>query len=405
MIIQHPKTLLLGTALLAATAAALAYFPTLSGPATPVSDPAAVLSTADHGAAAVVEAVFVLDTTGSMGGLIQAAKDKIWSIASSMAGADPAPEIRMGLVAYRDRGDDYVTRHVDLTADLDRLHAELFQLQASGGGDTPESVNQALHEAITEISWGQDPAAYRVVFLIGDAPPHMDYQDDVKYPETLALAKARGIRVNAIQCGGAAETRALWQRIAQLGDGAFFEVASDGSAVAVATPYDAQLARLSAELDATRLYYGSRAERADRAKRDAEAEAVREVAPAPVLARRATFAASTSGTAARLADKELVEAVSSGRVELDALAHEALPEQLRDLSKTEQKEAIEALAERRARLRQAIEEAAAARSEHIRQKVRAAGGAETSLDHQLFDTVRTQAASVGLDYSGSAPAY
>ncbi|BCU06183.1 hypothetical protein Atep_08600 [Allochromatium tepidum] len=58
------------------------------------------------------------------------AKDKIWSIAATMAAAQPAPEIRLDLVAYRDRDDDYVTRVVDLTKDLDGLHAELMQLQA-----------------------------------------------------------------------------------------------------------------------------------------------------------------------------------------------------------------------------------------------------------------------------------
>ncbi|MGB5831749.1 MAG: vWA domain-containing protein, partial [Thiohalocapsa sp.] len=272
------KTALIGAALFAATAGALTYFPILHGPAAANAGPERPLpvdaippeSTEQQ---PVVEAVFVLDTTGSMGGLIQAAKDKIWSIASTMAAAEPAPKIRMGLVAYRDRGDAYVTRVVDLTPDLDALHAELSQLQANGGGDGPESVNQALHEAVNAITWSQDANAYRVVFLVGDAPPHMDYQDDVQYPETLALAKQRGIRVNTIQCGNGGEALRLWQQIAQLGNGAYLHVAQDGAAVAIATPYDDKLARLSSELDATRLYYGSKAERADRAKRMAETEA------------------------------------------------------------------------------------------------------------------------------------
>jgi hypothetical protein len=402
---QNPNALLIGAALFTATAAALIVVPVLSsqGPeATPRTPPTV---TTDQGRAPIIEAVFVLDTTGSMGGLIQAAKDKIWSIASTMAAADPAPEIRMGLVAYRDRGDDYVTRVVDLTPDLDSLHAELFQLQANGGGDTPESVNQALHEAVTALSWGQDPTAYRVVFLVGDAPPHMDYQDDVKYPETVALAKARGIRVNAIQCGGAANTRATWQEIAQLGEGAFFDVAADGAAVAIATPYDEQLARLSAELDATRLYYGSRAEQAERAKRQAKSEAVRDAAPAPVLARRAAFTASASGKAARLADKELVQAIESGRVALDAIAPEELPEPLQGLSEDEQQQTIQTLAERRTQLTQAIEAVADARAEYLREEVAKAGGAKESLDRKLYDAVRDQAGRMGLDYSDSAPAY
>ena len=100
----------------------------------------------------VVDVVFVLDTTGSMSGLIQTAKEKIWSIASTMASAQPTPEIRIGLVGYRDRGDAYVTRVVDLTDDLDSVYAQLMAFQAGGGGDTPESVNQALYEAVQNMS-------------------------------------------------------------------------------------------------------------------------------------------------------------------------------------------------------------------------------------------------------------
>ena len=59
-----------------------------------------------------IEVCFVLDTTGSMGGLIEGAKQKIWSIANEMISAKPTPELRLGLVAYRDRGDEYVTQDV-----------------------------------------------------------------------------------------------------------------------------------------------------------------------------------------------------------------------------------------------------------------------------------------------------
>ncbi len=86
-----------------------------------------------------------------MGGMIEAAKEKIWSIASSMASEQSAPEIRMGLVAYRDRGDSYVTQVLDLSGDLDSMYAALMDFQAAGGGDGPESVNQALDDAVTKI--------------------------------------------------------------------------------------------------------------------------------------------------------------------------------------------------------------------------------------------------------------
>src|SRR5262245_52004400 len=90
-----------------------------------------------------VEVVFCLDTTGSMGGLIQGAKDKIWAICNQIVSGKPTPDLKVGLVAYRDKGDAYVTQVHDLTADLDAIHAKLKTFQAQGGGDTPEHVNQA----------------------------------------------------------------------------------------------------------------------------------------------------------------------------------------------------------------------------------------------------------------------
>src|SRR4051794_6136845 len=148
-----------------------------------------------------VEVVFCLDTTGSMGGLIDGAKQKVWAICNQIAGGKPTPDLRVGLVAYRDRGDDYVTKVTDLTGDLDAVHGELKKFTANGGGDAPESVNQALDDAVNKVKWSTDKRTLRIIFLVGDAPPHMDYKDDVKYPDTCKRAVEKGILVNTIQCG------------------------------------------------------------------------------------------------------------------------------------------------------------------------------------------------------------
>src|SRR5437899_9053122 len=62
-----------------------------------------------------IEVCFVLDTTGSMSGLIEGAKQKIWSIANEITSARPTPDLRLGLIGFRDRGDEYVTKTFDLT--------------------------------------------------------------------------------------------------------------------------------------------------------------------------------------------------------------------------------------------------------------------------------------------------
>src|ERR1044071_1041086 len=103
----------------------------------------------------IVEVAFVLDTTGSMGPLIEGAKRKIWSIATEIIDTNPNAEIRMGLVAYRDIGDEYVTKTFNLTTDIQDLYASLLELKARGGGDWPESVNEALEVGVTKLSWTQ----------------------------------------------------------------------------------------------------------------------------------------------------------------------------------------------------------------------------------------------------------
>jgi len=130
------KTKLLGIALFGLTLASVVYYPQLMAKNIQIDTPIQHHVTANP----KIDVVFVLDTTGSMSGLIQTAKEKIWSIATTMASAQQAPEIRIGLVAYRDRGDSYVTKVVDLSSDLDTVYATLMDFEADGGNDTPESV-------------------------------------------------------------------------------------------------------------------------------------------------------------------------------------------------------------------------------------------------------------------------
>jgi len=206
---------MIALALIVATATGIAAFPVIeqAGATQNLNTTTLAIPAQKHR----IEVVFVLDTTSSMSGLIQAAKEKIWSIATTMASAQENPDIRMGLVAFRDRGDAYITRSYDLSHDLDSMYASLMDFRAQGGGDGPESVNQALYDAVHDISWSDDSKVYKTIFLVGDAPPHMDYSNDVKYPVTLQAAARKGIIVNAIQSGQHRHTRPAWQEIAALG--------------------------------------------------------------------------------------------------------------------------------------------------------------------------------------------
>src|SRR5262245_8085241 len=209
------------TILIAAAGLTLPALAQEGAKAPPQNPPATTPAAADQPR---IEAVFVLDTTGSRGGLIEGAKRKIWSIANQMATAKPAPKIRIGLVAYRDHGDDYVTKLTPLSDDLDAVYNDLMKFQAAGGGDGPESVNQALNEAVTKFEWSKASKTLRLNYLVGDAPPHMDYTQDVKYPESCKAAAKAGITINTIQCGAMADTTPIWQEIARKAEGEYFAI-------------------------------------------------------------------------------------------------------------------------------------------------------------------------------------
>ena len=394
------KTKLLGIALFALTLGVVVYYPQLLARNIEVNPPLNRHITLHRPR---VDVVFVLDTTGSMSGLIQTAKEKIWSIATTMASAQPTPELRIGLVAYRDRGDRYVTKLVDLSADLDSVYAKLMDFQADGGGDTPESVNKALYDAVHDMSWSQDEQAYQVIFLVGDAPPHMDY-NEVRYPAIVADALEKGIVINTIQCGGMSTTVAPWTQIASLGHGKFFQVDQAGGAVAFTTPYDDKIAELSAKLDDTRLYYGTEEQKARMKSKVAATDKLQASASVAALARRGVFNAAVGGRTNLLGENELVDAFRNGTVNLDEIEADALPAALKPMARAEQKAYVADLAIKRDDLKRRIRALSEDRDSYLEKKVEEAGGLKDSLDQQLYEAVKEQAGKAGLEYE-DGPSY
>jgi hypothetical protein len=347
----------------------------------------------------VVEVVFVLDTTGSMSGLIEGAKNKIWSIVNHIAEGEPTPDIKVGLVGYRDRKDKYVTKLIGLSDDLDNIFKELRSFKAQGGGDQPESVNQALHEAVTKISWSTDDKTLRVVFLVGDAPPHMDYKDDVKYQESCKKAVKKDIIINTVQCGGIRSTTPIWQEIAKLGEGVFVQIAQSGGMVAVTTPYDKELAKLSRELDDTTVLAGEKEERDSELKKMDEASKETEGFSGGAAADRAAYKAKKAPSARRgRSTKDLVTLSQNGKLDLDKVKEEELPEEMKKMTKEERKKYIEKKVKEREETRKKIEELSKKRDKYIKKelakKSRDAGG----FDEKVIEAVKKHAHKKGITY-------
>jgi uncharacterized protein YegL len=152
-----------------------------------------------------IDVVFVVDSTGSMADEIKTIQDKIKEMMAKIRSGQPVPEVRFGLVAYRDKGDDYVTKKYDLTSDIQVFQQYVDTLKADGGGDTKEAVNEALYTALDEIAWDKDQSTRKLIFLIGDAGPHTDYNNGPDYHWEAEKARKMGIRIHTLGCSGIEE--------------------------------------------------------------------------------------------------------------------------------------------------------------------------------------------------------
>ncbi|MBI2772809.1 MAG: VWA domain-containing protein [Burkholderiales bacterium] len=171
-------------------------------------------------ARARLDLVFLVDATGSMADEIDKLKATLRTIAADVARLPSQPDLCFGLVAYRDKGDAFLLRSHDFTNDLGAFQGVLNALHAAGGGDYPEAMNEALHETVHNLSWRGDGAT-RMVVLLADAPPHLDYGGPY-YDDDMLAALGKGIKVFSVGASGLDKQGEYIQRqIAQYTGGRF----------------------------------------------------------------------------------------------------------------------------------------------------------------------------------------
>ncbi len=346
-----------------------------------------------------LEMVFVVDTTGSMGGLIEGAKQKIWSIVNDVMQRKDHPRVKIGLVAYRDNGDAYVTQVTAITDDLDKIYSTLMDFRAEGGGDSPENVRRGLADGVEKAGWAKkNPHTAQILFLVGDAPPHSDYVQEPDVLLTTAKAVSQDMIVNTIQCGNETETKQIWQTIAQRGEGKYFAIAQDGGVQAITTPYDSKLAELATKIGSTYLAYGGGAGvagekfRAESAKKQASTESkVAADAPMAAQADRAMNKAINSVAYSN----DLIQSIENESVKLEDVKQEDLPENLKNLSTVERKKEVEKrLAERKA-IRAEILELSKKRDQFIKTE-RAKTGKQDGFDAAVSNALSEQMLRKGI---------
>jgi len=347
-----------------------------------------------------IDVVFVLDTTGSMSGLLEGAKQKIFSIASRISQGRPTPQLRVGLVAYRDVGDEYVTKRFELTEDLDGIFTHLRKLQAGGGGDTPEHVGRGLGEAVSKLSWDERRETMKLIFLVGDAPPARR-NDDWDFKHWAKRAAEKHIVVNTVRCGGDPATEVSWKLAAKTTDGIYESLDQSGGMVAVATPYDAELARVNAEIASRTVHAGKKAAREENRARAEQMASLAPEAAAERIQYMKTSRSGGGGMAAAVVASSAPVAVA-GAVDLTAkpealasVAEEELPEELRKVAAKDREARVKQLAEERKVLE---EKAAKLAAERDTWRAKNVSEKEDAFDANVMRGVKKQAAKHNLAY-------
>src|SRR5262245_31047136 len=198
-----------------------------------------------------IDVAICLDVSNSMDGLIGSAKAKLWDIVNDLGKAKPTPALRVALVSYGNDGYDpevgWIRKELDFTNDHDKVNDKLFGLTTNGG---TEYVSRVCRDALDQLQWSKDPATLKIIFVCGNEPASQD--PEVKLKDIAEKAVRSGVIINPIYCGNPADADAQdWKQFADLSEGRFASINQNRGAVAVATPFDKELATLSGQINST----------------------------------------------------------------------------------------------------------------------------------------------------------
>jgi hypothetical protein len=347
--------------------------------------------------APVVQLAILLDSSSSMEGLIRQAQAQLWKIVNEFALAKQdgkSVELQVALYEYGKNtlpaADKYIRKVLPLTTDLDKASQELSLLKANTipGGD--EYCGAVILAAVDGLDWSPSRGDLKVICIAGNEP---FTQGPIDYRQACARAVAKEIIVNTIHCGSH-ETGAStgWKDGARLGEGVYASIDQDRAVAEAPAPQDAQIIRLGDALQETYVPFGASGQ--DGLQRQKAQDRNAQVAGGGAAVERA----ASKGSALYKADSwDLVDALEQGKVKLEDLKKEDLPEAMRDMSLEAQKKYIEERAKKRKEIRLSIEKATEARKKHLAdlEKKEAASG-DKSLGKAMIEALRAQGEKKGI---------
>lgn len=347
-----------------------------------------------------VQLVICLDTSGSMSGLLNAARQKLWTVVNDLAMARPTPDLEIALLSYGNDGynaeDGWVKILVPFTEDLDLVSQRLFELTTNGG---TELVARVLDKAVTQLDWDVSEETLKLIFVAGNESANQDTV--IPYADVCARAIASGIMVNSIYCGDPMDDIARdWRQVSTLADGHYAAIDQETGLLVIESPFDKRLAELSMELNDTYIPYGSAGLGCsqNQYRQDANAIGVNRVA----AAQRCQVKASRQYNCASW---DLVDATAREQLKLEDVKDEDLPESMRKMTLEERRAHVDAQRERRRSLQEEITELGKKREEFVEAEMNKHELDDgSSFDRAVRTAVRAQARLKGFEFDEPKPA-
>ncbi|MFO0783604.1 MAG: vWA domain-containing protein [Phycisphaerales bacterium] len=343
-----------------------------------------------------IDLAICLDTSGSMQGLIDSARARIWDVVSDLARATPAPKLRVALLTYGNDGynaeNGWTKVDIDLSDDLDNVSKQLFALTTNGG---TELVARAVDRATRELTWTQGDTL-KIILVAGNESADQD--QTIHYQDASKRAIEKGILVNSIYCGNSSdELVAAWKEVARLADGRSACIDQTSAQVNVDTPYDQEILAANATLNTTYLPYGAQG-----------AEGCGNQTVQDTNARNMSGATLTGRAVAKCSSNywnahwDLVDACKDPAFKLEEMEAKDLPESMRTLKKEERRAFVAERGKQREEIQSKIKELDVKRAQFIANALAARPAGPDSFDRALRDAIRAQATARGLQFADAA---
>jgi hypothetical protein len=344
-----------------------------------------------------IQVALILDTSGSMDGLIDQAKSQLWKMVNELATSKrdgQIPAIELALYEYgKDAlpaNNGYLQALVPLTNDLDLVSEKLFALATNGG---EEYCGWAIQDATQKLTWSDREEDLKIIIIAGNEGFN---QGSVDYKVSCKEAITNGIVVNTIFCGDCEEgIRLLWRDGADRAEGQYLCINQNDKVAHINTPFDSELGQLNNQLNNTYVAFGQQG--AVRQQRQIAQDVNAAQYGAGNVANRA--ASKSKKSAYNNSSWDAVDAMEADEEIVEEMEEEYLPEEMKTMDVEERKAYIKEKAEERARIQQEIQTIAKKRETYIANKRKEeAGKTKNTLDQVMLKAIREQAVKKGYEF-------